>query len=59
MFIPTYRRRFVLAVAMQTIAQWSGGNGITYYIPSVRLVLHLSPPAFSFPFFFSYYESPT
>ena len=34
--IPTYRRRFALAVAMQTIAQWSGGNGITYYIPKVR-----------------------
>ena len=36
--IPSYRRRFVLAVAMQTVAQWSGGNGITYYIPQVRSV---------------------
>lgn len=24
-----------LTVAMQTIAQWSGGNGITYYIPEI------------------------
>ncbi len=33
----TYRKRFLLGAAMQTIAQWSGGNGITYYIPQVRL----------------------
>ena len=37
--IPTYRRRFILAVAMQTVAQWSGGNGITYYISTVRYPL--------------------
>ena len=40
--IPSYRRRFVLAVAMQTVAQWSGGNGITYYIPQVYCV----PPSY-------------
>ncbi|KAG8168940.1 hypothetical protein KVR01_001689 [Diaporthe batatas] len=32
---PSYRKRFWLAIAMQTVAQWSGGNGITYYIPQV------------------------
>lgn len=32
---PTYRKRFLLATAMQTVAQWSGGNGITYYIPEI------------------------
>ncbi|KIW16297.1 hypothetical protein PV08_06348 [Exophiala spinifera] len=30
-----YRGRFLLALAMQTFAQWSGGNGITYYIPTI------------------------
>ena len=34
--IPTYRRRLLLALTMQTVAQWSGGNGITYYITNVR-----------------------
>ena len=33
--IPTYRSRFLLVMAMQTIAQWTGGNGITYYIPEI------------------------
>ncbi|KKP03610.1 hypothetical protein THAR02_04294 [Trichoderma harzianum] len=33
--IPTYRKRFLLGLAMQTIAQWTGGNGITYYIPMI------------------------
>lgn len=32
---PTYRERFLLGAVMQTIAQWSGGNGITYYIPQI------------------------
>lgn len=31
----SYRKRFLLGAAMQTVAQWSGGNGITYYIPDV------------------------
>ena len=31
----SYRKRFLLAMMMQTVAQWSGGNGITYYIPQV------------------------
>lgn len=31
----TYRKRFLLGAAMQTVAQWSGGNGITYYIPQI------------------------
>lgn len=25
--IPTYRNRFLLVMTMQTVAQWSGGNG--------------------------------
>ncbi|KAH7313453.1 general substrate transporter [Stachybotrys elegans] len=33
--IPTFRKRFLLGLAMQTVAQWSGGNGITYYIPEI------------------------
>ena len=33
--VPTYRKRFLLGLAMQTVAQWSGGNGITYYIPEI------------------------
>ena len=33
--VPTYRKRMVLALLMQTVAQWSGGNGITYYIPDI------------------------
>ncbi|KAG5913365.1 hypothetical protein E4U42_001242 [Claviceps africana] len=33
--VPTYRRRFLLGFAMQTVAQWSGGNGIAYYIPEI------------------------
>ncbi|KAL1584847.1 hypothetical protein WHR41_06604 [Cladosporium halotolerans] len=32
--VPTYRSRFLLVMTMQTIAQWSGGNGITY-IPEI------------------------
>jgi hypothetical protein len=34
--VSTYRKRFLLAIIMQTVAQWSGGNGITYYVPQVR-----------------------
>lgn len=34
--ISTYRKRFLLGLFMQTVAQWSGGNGITYYIPQVH-----------------------
>ncbi|QPG95088.1 hypothetical protein C2857_007631 [Epichloe festucae Fl1] len=33
--LPTYRSRFLLGLAMQTFAQWSGGNGITYYMPEI------------------------
>ncbi|KND91007.1 Quinate permease [Tolypocladium ophioglossoides CBS 100239] len=33
--VSTYRKRFLLGLAMQTFAQWSGGNGITYYIPEI------------------------
>ncbi|KUI73071.1 Quinate permease [Cytospora mali] len=33
--VRSYRKRFLIAVAMQTVAQWSGGNGITYYIPQI------------------------
>lgn len=30
-----YRQRFWLLIAMQTIAQWTGGNGITYYVTTI------------------------
>ncbi|KAM0721605.1 hypothetical protein Q7P37_002530 [Cladosporium fusiforme] len=33
--VPTYRSRYLLVMTMQTVAQWSGGNGITYYIPEI------------------------
>jgi hypothetical protein len=33
--VPTYRSRFLLVMTMQTVAQWTGGNGITYYIPEI------------------------
>lgn len=33
--IPTYRKRFLLGAIFQTVAQWSGGNGITYYISDI------------------------
>ena len=31
-----YRERLLLGIVMNIVAQWSGGNGITYYIPQVR-----------------------
>ncbi|KAH9991846.1 general substrate transporter [Xylariaceae sp. FL0662B] len=31
----SYQSRFLLGLTMQTVAQWSGGNGITYYIPEI------------------------
>lgn len=33
--IKSYRDRFLLGALFQTIAQWSGGNGITYYISEI------------------------
>ncbi|KAG2421013.1 hypothetical protein HFD88_000629 [Aspergillus terreus] len=30
-----YRQRFWLLMVMQTIGQWTGGNGITYYIATI------------------------
>ena len=39
LLVLSYRKRFVLAVTMQIVGQWSGGNGITYYIPTVRCPL--------------------
>ncbi|KAL7939090.1 general substrate transporter [Trichoderma chlorosporum] len=33
--ISSYRNRFLLGLVMQTVAQWTGGNGITYYIPAI------------------------
>ncbi|KAJ5578520.1 uncharacterized protein N7459_007484 [Penicillium hispanicum] len=30
-----YRQRFWLLMIMQTIAQWTGGNGITYYVSTI------------------------
>ena len=32
---PNYRQRFWLLMAMQTISQWTGGNGITYYVSTI------------------------
>ncbi|CAG8188241.1 unnamed protein product [Penicillium olsonii] len=32
---PNYRQRFWLIMTMQTIGQWTGGNGITYYVTSI------------------------
>jgi hypothetical protein len=40
--VRTYRNRFLLSTFMQTVAQWSGGNGITYYIVTVCLLLSTS-----------------
>ncbi|KAI1334648.1 general substrate transporter [Xylariaceae sp. FL0016] len=33
--VRAFRTRFLLGAVMQTVAQWSGGNGITYYIPEI------------------------
>ncbi|KAH7355657.1 putative MFS quinate transporter [Pyrenochaeta sp. MPI-SDFR-AT-0127] len=33
--IPNLRNRYFLAVAMHTVGQWTGGNGITYYISDI------------------------
>ncbi|KAF7713705.1 MFS-type Sugar/inositol transporter [Penicillium ucsense] len=30
-----YRQRFWLLMTMQTISQWTGGNGITFYVTSI------------------------
>lgn len=30
-----YRQRFWLLMTMQTISQWTGGNGITYYVTNI------------------------
>lgn len=43
-----YRQRFWLLMTMQTIAQWTGGNGITYYVSSIFEVCHALE---SLPFF--------
>ncbi|KAF2727556.1 general substrate transporter [Polyplosphaeria fusca] len=32
---PNLRSRFLLATMMHTVAQWTGGNGITYYISDI------------------------
>lgn len=32
---PNYRQRFWLLMTMQTISQWTGGNGITYYVTDI------------------------
>jgi Sugar (and other) transporter len=32
---PNARNRFYLVIAMQTISQWTGGNGITYYVTQI------------------------
>ncbi|KAJ5901723.1 hypothetical protein N7495_002251 [Penicillium taxi] len=32
---PNYRQRFWLLMTIQAIAQWTGGNGITYYVSTI------------------------
>ncbi|KAI9932218.1 hypothetical protein MW887_009728 [Aspergillus wentii] len=32
---PNYRQRYWLLMAMQTVAQWTGGNGITFYVSTI------------------------
>lgn len=43
--VPSYRRRLIIALLFQTVAQWSGGNGITYYITDVCRVAPLILPS--------------
>jgi hypothetical protein len=45
---PNYRQRFWLLMTMQTIAQWTGGNGITYYVTSIFKVSHWFVSTFRF-----------
>lgn len=33
--VPNLRSRFLLAITMHTVAQWTGGNGITYYVSDI------------------------
>lgn len=33
--VPSYRSRILLAWTMQAVAQWSGGQGISYYMPQI------------------------
>ena len=33
--VPTYRRRYLLAITMHTVAQWTGSNAITFYVSSI------------------------
>jgi hypothetical protein len=33
--IPSYRSRILLAWTMQAVAQWTGGQGISYYMPQI------------------------
>lgn len=40
--VPSYRNRFLLGIFMETVAQWSGGNGITYYIPEINSTCHIN-----------------
>ena len=33
--VPSYRSRILLAWTMQAVAQWSGGQGISFYMPQI------------------------
>lgn len=43
----TLRSRYLLLVAMHTVAQWTGGNGITYYISSIFTYAGVTGPSTS------------
>ena len=43
--IPRYRERLLLGLTMNLVAQWSGGNGVTYYIPQVHFPANAHNPA--------------
>lgn len=38
------RERLLLGLTMNLIAQWSGGNGVTYYIPQVQFFANAQRP---------------
>lgn len=42
--VPNLRNRYLLAIMMHTVAQWTGGNGITYYISDIFLYAGVDGP---------------
>lgn len=51
---PNYRQRFWLIMVMQTIGQWTGGNGITYYVTSIFQVCQRERNGIFSSFFFPF-----